>query len=1345
MVLDCAETSTGSVGLRRGLLALLGMLALSHSAGAQKSLDPVVKLPVIDKHDIRFIGLSVNGEPLQTRITSIAQDDDGFLWFGTSDGLYKYDGYTLKPYRHERGNPNSVADDSIAALYKDRDGSLWIGSRFGGLDRLDPSRDTFTDFRHEPGNPGSLSSDYVNCIYRDHSGQLWIGTGNGLDRLEPASGTFVHYRHNSQDAGTLSGNGINSVYEDRRGNLWIGTSEGLNRLERPTGRFTRFVHDPANPHSIGHNYVNSILEDRAGVLWVTSVMGSGLSALDTKTGEFTRYSFHAEEPSSQSVAGAQGLSEDRDGALWLCTVDRGLLKLDRERKLFTRYSRDSGDLNSLQNDTVYLLFEDAEGMVWAGTQSGLSRFESGQRSFVNYRHTPSDPTSLHNGMIWSVQADSQGSLWVGDEDGLNRLDLGTGKSAFYQHNSKDPHSLSYNKVAAIREDRSGTLWFGTYGGGLDRFDQATGRFSAYRHDPKDPSSLSSDSVLSLLIDRQGTLWVGTQGGGLDRFNSRTGRFTSYLNDPPDPNLSVTVLFEDRTGMLWIASGQGLYQLDPKNGQFASYHHSSEDPRSLSSDKVNGIWEDRRGRLWVGTKEGLNLLDRSRGAFIIFTKRDGLPDNAIESILEDDHGFLWLGTHNGLSRFDPQTRTFHNYFESDGLAGDLLDPYGPGGSCRTPNSQMVFGSSSGVSTFYPDRIFDNPYIPPVRLTDFLLFNKPARRGKDSPLNRSIWATNAVTLTHRQSIFTLEFASLSYMASERNRYRYRLEGLETQWNEVDSSRRSATYTNLAPGKYLFRLQGSNNDGVWNTKGVALAITVLPPWWATWWFKTLVALIIGGLIVAAYRSRVRGLRRQTTRLESQVAQRTHELEIAKNAAEIANQSKTAFLANMSHELRTPLNAILGFSNLLRENAASDKQRRDLDIINRSGEHLLSLINDVLDMAKIDAGRVAIENAEVDLREMVTGVMDLMRLRAQEKGLELSMQQGSSFCQFVQTDGEKLRQVLINLVGNAVKYTERGSVILRVSAQPADDAQHCTLVVEVQDTGIGIASDDQARIFEPFVQAGKSPIHKGTGLGLAITKKYVELMGGTIQVESTPGTGSLFRVEIPVLKVEKSEMPVCELHRGSIMGLEPGQPEYRVLIVEDQEENWLLLQRLLESAGFQVQVAENGTSGIEKFAIWRPHFVWMDWRLPDMVGLEAAQRIRKLDGGRDVKIVILSAFAFTKYRDEALSSGVDDFMSKPFQAEGIFECLARHLGVRYAYQEAANGDITSALKQESLAGLPEELRNELEDAVISLDVERVAGAIDRISRQNPALGRTLSQYAERYEYSSIFDALRSSAVMQK
>ena len=554
-------------------------------------------------------------------------------------------------------------------------------------------------------------------------------------------------------------------------------------------------------------------------------------------------------------------------------------------------------------------------------------------------------------------------------------------------------------------------------------------------------------VVSLLVDRRGVLWVGTQQGGLNRFDAKTGRFSVYRNDPENPHS----LSDDWTASCSRIGGEscgwehfgGLNRFDPKTGQFTVYRNDIHDPHSLSHNKVNSILEDRRGMLWIGTQGGLNQFDRGSGIFTRFTRKDGLPDDGIEAILEDGQGYLWLTTHYGLCRFDPLKRTFRSYSESDGLPGNLFNPNGPEASAQTADGELILGSSRGVTTIYPELLSDNPRVPPVVLTEFRLFNKPAISGAHSPLRQPIWATDALTLTHAQSIFGIEFAALSYSAPQKNRYRYRLEGLETEWNEVDSGQRLATYTSLPAGPYVFRVQGSNQDQVWNEKGATLAIRILPPWWATWWFRTIATLTVLGLAFAVYRSRVGVLQRAAATLESQVAERTRELRIAKDAADGANRAKSAFLATMSHELRTPLNAILGFSHLLRENSVSEEQRKQLDIINRSGEHLLTLINDVLDVAKIEAGKYELAIDPCDLASLVRDVIEMMRVRADARNLALACVQSAGFPRYVRTDASKLRQVLINLLGNAIKFTQEGAATLRLNATTPDDAGRLRLAV--------------------------------------------------------------------------------------------------------------------------------------------------------------------------------------------------------------------------------------------------------------------------------------------------------------
>jgi signal transduction histidine kinase/ligand-binding sensor domain-containing protein/CheY-like chemotaxis protein/HPt (histidine-containing phosphotransfer) domain-containing protein len=1261
---------THSARLRPMFLSALGVLlpfCLSASgAGTQDRLaaslrNGFMKLPVVDRQDIRFSHLSVDKESFQSGITGgIAQDKYGFLWFGTNVGLYRYDGYNLKTYRRDPDDPNSLSDDWVQSVCIDRAGILWIGTSFGGLNRLDPAQEIFTHYRSDPANPRSLSADRVWQIYEDRGGILWVGTEAGLDRLDPASGTFLHYKHDPQDAGSLSSSLINSIVEDRLGNLWIGTGRGLNKLDRTTGRFSRFLHDTMDPHSLGHDDVLSVREDHSGVLWVGTKVG-GVSALNVNTGRFVRYSFHPGESGNEAFAGVDNLYEDKEGILWLCTIDRGLLKLNPERTQFTRYSTDPADPKSLPHDWVYSLFEDREGMMWVGTRSGLSRFPRRPLPFVNYQHSAGNPNSLYRNMVWAVQGDSQGFLWLGTEGGLNRVDRNSGQFTLYRHDPKDRHTLSYDKVTAIREDASGALWFGTYGGGLNRFDRATGRFFRYQHNTKQPGSVSTNVVLSLLVDRQGVLWVGTQDGGLNRFDPATGTFRVYRNNPKDSHSlshdTVSVILEDRAGTLWVGTRDGVNRFDRNTGQFTVYRDQSRQFQTPAHNRVCAMREDRQGRLWIGTFTGLQTLDPRTGTFTVFTRKDGLPNTGIRGILEDREGYLWLATENGLIRFHPETRDHRTYSESEGLPSNVLNPYLSEGSWQSPSGEMVFSSTNGVTSFYPDRLSTNPYVPPVVLTDLHLFNQRIKPGQGSPLDKPIWMTDSLILNHAQSIFTLQFAGLSYAAPEKNRYRYRLEGLESEWNEVDSTRRQATYTSLPAGRYVFRVLASTKDGVWNDKGITLKITVLPPWWATWWFRSLMGLAFVGLILGTHRLRVKGLKLREKRLDELVQQRTaelrateHELNIAKERAEEATAMKSIFLANMSHEIRTPMNAVIGMAYLALKTALTDKQRDYVNKIHNAGISLLGVINDILDFSKIEAGRLDIETVDFRLDDVIASVTSITAQKAQQKGLEFLADVANSVPQNLVGDPLRLGQVISNLINNAIKFTDHGEVYLKVELLEQIGSR-ARLRFSVRDTGIGMTPEQTARLFQPFSQADASTTrkHGGTGLGLTICRRLVELMGGEILLESEPGSGSTFRftVSLGVASGPARSRIVPERLRA-----------VSALVVDDNAAARDILVHSLDGLCARVDAV---SSGEEAIAAVKQHdsdepydVVFMDWRMPGLDGIETARLIKK---ERELKkhpaVVLVTAFGRDEVREQAERVEMDGFLLKPVTRSMLVDTL--------------------------------------------------------------------------------------------
>ncbi len=845
------------------------VLAQSSPDAAPPTL-PTPAEPGADPGPLKFEHLSLQEGLSQSSVYAIAQDSQGFLWFGTQDGLNKYDGYDWTVYRHASDDPDTLSHSVISTLYQDQEGTLWIGTDGGGLNRFDPDTGQFVHYRAQPDGSG-LSGDYIRAILQDREGTLWVGTcGSGLNRFDRTKGRFKHYHHKPGDSRTLSSETLSVLYEDRAGTLWVGTSDGgLNRFDRDTGQFIRYQHDPDDPHSLSSNDIAAIYEDREGRFWVGTDDG-GLNRLDRTTGQAIHYRHDPDDPYSLSDDAVSAIHQDREGTLWIGTFGGGLNVLDpgsesqTGRARFFHYQNDLDDERSLSSDFILSIWEDQMGVLWIGTHGGgINKLNLLAKPFVHYQARPQDDGGLSNNVVWAIYEDQAGILWVGSNGGgLDRFDRSSGQVTHYRHAPNEPHSLGNNVVRAIYEEPDGTFWLGLDDGKVDRFDRSSGRFVHYQLD-------TSASVPTIHRDAKGQLWVGSFGGGLYWFDASADRFVHYKQAL---HLShclsseyVHDIYEDPDGVLWLATiGGGLNKFEPGQKRLTHYMRDDAHPDSLSNNNLLSIHQGQAGTLWIGTQGGgLNQFDPGTETFTHYREQDGLANDVVYGILEDAQGYLWLSTNRGLSRFDPQRETFRNYDVSDGLQSN---EFNGGAYFQSQSGEMFFGGINGFNTFFPEALEDNRQAPPVVITAFKKFNQTVR----SDLANG----EQIELSYQDNFVSFEFAALDYAAPEQNQYAYMMEGLDPDWVEA-GTRRHVDYPDLKPGHYTFHVKGSNSDGVWNESGTSIHITITPPFWATWWFRGGMLLLLVAGVWVAHRLRVASIETRSRELAVLVQQRTAELQ--------------------------------------------------------------------------------------------------------------------------------------------------------------------------------------------------------------------------------------------------------------------------------------------------------------------------------------------------------------------------------------------------------------------------------------------------------------------------------------
>ena len=848
---------------------------------------------------IRFGNLSENEGLSDNQVQAILQDQNGFLWFGTQNGLNKYNGYEFTVYQHNISDPASIASNHIAVLYEDSQGILWIGTDTG-LERFDPRTRIFSHYQHNAESGSGFNGTRVLSITEDQDGNLWVGTNNGgLNRFDKHTYLFTNYRHEISDPNSLASDYARTVLEDKQGNIWIGTNKGLDLFDQENERFIHYYYDAQVPDSIGKGAVSALTEDSQGILWIGTSEG-GINRFDPRLQQFSSYTFHTGSAISAVNDVVWSLEFDQRGDLWI-GASSGLYRLQPGSGEVERINHLPNDPANLVSPLISCIYEDKTGILWfAGGLDGVNKFRPGN-SFSLFQHEPDNPNSLSSNPVYALYQDDQQSIWAGTYGGgLNKLDPDSGIFETFAHNPNNENTISGNEISAIQQDRAGYLWVGTVFNGLNRLDPKTGKFLHYTHDPEDTNSLSQNHVTTLLVDKLNRIWVGTFDNGLNLLDRSTGTFTHYWFTSSDyfgiTDNHITALYQDRDGLLWVGTWKGISILNLQTGLFSQYHHNPLHDDSLSNEVVLSFYEDDLGQMWIGTNGGgLNRFDRETHSFQAYTEEHGLPDNTVYGILGGPDGELWLSTRRGVASFDPLTETVRRYDVQDGLQGS---EFNPGASFQSKTGEMFFGGSRGFNSFYPRQVRSNPNIPPIVITNFSTL--------DRSVQRDITSNASFELTSRDYFIAFEFAALDFTAPEMNEYAYKLDGVDENWtytrptrrlephnniqedDDIERSwyytgaRRYVSYHDLKAGEYVFRVKGSNNDGVWNNEGIAITIKVPPPFWQTPLFLISSVLFIGVVAVTGYIFRTRSIARQNRELEDQIEERTSEIEQRRQVAE-------------------------------------------------------------------------------------------------------------------------------------------------------------------------------------------------------------------------------------------------------------------------------------------------------------------------------------------------------------------------------------------------------------------------------------------------------------------------------
>lgn len=1237
-----------------------------------------------------------------TKLTGITQDSKGFIWIGTEDGLNKFDGYTFTIYKNKKNDSLSLLSDNISTLYTDSENRLWVAT-IEGLQYYNDSIDGFI-------RTGLNQPDYIirnnQCldIKEDSKGNLWfVSSSLGVLRYtRETDESIVYTPSHTNPEGTLCSKYIRTIEEDQEGNIWFGSADnGISVFDPKTETFRNYNKENS---ALPSNSVFDLNIRSNGDMLIATING-GVILFDSTAKQFITYQ---DSFNSLQMRSTFCVKEDSHGNLLVGSEGNGLVIFNPEQRnteqhpVFKEYSQNIGD------SKVHCIYEDNNGNLWIGMNfKGLCLIRTNSIGFNNFIKSGNQQNSLSYGHVMGIATDKGNNIWIAtDGGGLNFYDRSTGKFKYYKCDDNNPHSISDNAVVSVFCDSKDRIWAGTYIGGLCLLDRETDKFTRFQANGE-PGDLQSNFVKSINEDKKGNIWVGTNGGGLYKLNEQTGKFKAFRNNDYQGliNDHIAQLTIDSKGRLWIGTFFGLCCMDIDTETFASFGVGS----GLSNLSVYSIAEDEKGTIWVGTQNGLNKYNSEKNLFESIYPRSPELSPVINGIIPVGNQ-LWLSTNSGIINYSPLTYEYKEYKVHDGLQSNefILASY-----FKSPKGELFFGGVEGFNSFFPQDIENKHITPTVYITDLKIANKSVKINEPVNgrviLDRNISMTDKIKLKYDDKTFTLEFTAPDAPIPSSILYSFKLEGFDKDWINIDHTRRYVTYTNLDPGTYTFRVKASNHREMWNNTDTALTITIMPPFWATWWarlFYVIFAIALVYLILRFVYIRIR--EKNELRIERLRAKQKDEL----------NEAKMHFFTNISHEFRTPLTLIMGpLERMINEEKDAEKGQI-LNLMHRNAERLLKLINQILELHKLEQGQIKLHVEEIEAVSFISGVVGSFTELSERKKISLTYDWNPNKIH-IWYDADMLEKCLYNILSNAFKFTkENGKIHVNICQEEN------TIYLSVSDTGIGMNEETKQHIFDRFFQGSSDTSTKGSGIGMHFTKSIIEQHKGTIKVDSREGEGSTITISILPGKEHFSKEEIkntsatqeITVHEESVKTEQEAYPlslpkMMNILLVEDDEDMRSYIISELKGQ-YNIETAVNGKQGLAKALKMIPDLIITDVMMPEMNGYELCSHIKNNPSTSHIPVIILTAQGEIEHRIEGLESGADSYIPKPFNTQHLKTRIEKLIELRRNMKERFSKSLNMEAQEVTLTGTDERLLQQVID-YIRKHIENPELSVEGMSRE--------------------------------